>query len=73
MGRKKGKNNENSTRKVIAGGITATVIILLVAFTNAIGYLGNAYVDAKNRIVWLIIAAVVFGMAGIIEFKKGGE
>ncbi len=73
MSRKKGKNNRKNTAKAVAGGITATLIILMVSFTNAIGYIGNAIADPKNSALWIIIAILVFGMAGVIEMKKGGE
>ena len=72
-GRNNEKNERNNTTKVVAGGITATIIILLIAFTNAIGYIGNALTDPKNSAVWITIAIIVFVTAGIIEIKKGGE
>lgn len=72
-GRNNEKNERNNTTKVVAGGITATIIILLIAFTNAIGYIGNTITDPKNSAVWIIIAIIVFVTAGIIEIKKGGE
>ncbi len=58
---------------MVTDGITATIIILLIAFTNAIGYIGNTITDPKNSAVWIIIAIIVFVTAGIIEIKKGGE
>ena len=53
-------------------GVT-TIIILLVALTNAAGYIGNAIVDPANRMLWGSIALVVFIAAGIAEILKGGD
>ena len=57
-------------RKGKVGLGLATIVILLVAFTNAIGYIGNALVDPKNRILWGVIAMVVFVAAGIAEMLR---
>ena len=58
----------NGKKKIGLG--LATIVILLVAFTNAIGYIGNALVDPKNRIVWGTIALIVFVTAGIAEILR---
>ncbi len=52
-------------------GVT-TIIILLVALTNAAGYIANIFADPKNWWIWIITAIVVFVLAGIAEQLKGG-
>ncbi len=52
---------------------TVGLIIFLIAFTNAIGYVGNALTDPVNAPIWWIIFAVVASVSAIIEVWKMKE
>lgn len=45
----------------------AGLIIFLIAFTQAIGYLGNALTDTANAWIWLAISGIVVVTTGIVE------
>ena len=49
---------------------TAGLIIFLIAFTNAIGYLGNTLTDAANAWIWWIIFGIVAVVTGIVEYSE---
>ena len=46
------------------------LIILLIAFTNGIGYLGNSITDLANAGIWLIISGIVIAVTGIVEYSE---
>ena len=56
-------------RKWIGIGITG-LIIFLIAFTNAVGYIGNAIVDTAHRWIWWTIFSMVCIMTGIVELAE---
>ena len=49
---------------------TVGLIIFLIAFTNAIGYLGNALTDMANAWIWWIIFGIVIVVTGIVEYSE---
>ncbi len=46
---------------------TVGLIIFLIAFTESIGYLGNALTDTANAWIWLTISGIVVVTTGIVE------
>lgn len=47
---------------------TIGTIIFLIAFTNEIGYMGNALTDPENAAIWLVIFGIVIVVSGIVEY-----
>ncbi len=54
------------------GNVTKGIgaVIIVVALANALGYLGNAYVDVAHRGMWIAIAGAVAILMAIGEKKK---
>ena len=64
MGRKK-----KGGRKWIGIGVTG-LIIFLIAFTNAIGYIGNALSDTTHQWIWWTIFGIVCVTTAIVELTE---
>ena len=62
----KEKSSGNAGKALLIG----TIIILAVAFSNAIGYIGSAITDPKNWYIWGIIAVAVFLIGAIAGMKE---
>jgi len=67
---KRGRKKKGGKGWISGIGITALLIFLIV-FTNAVGYIGNALADPANRNLWLGITAIVCITTGIIEYLRG--
>ncbi len=63
---KRGRKKKGGKRWISGIGITA-LLIFLIAFTNAIGYIGNALTDQEHKWIWWIIVGIVGVTTGIIE------
>ena len=59
-----GMRNKGNRKKAMAAGLG---LIVLIAFYNGIGYVGNALADPNHSLMWWIIAGLVGGAVGIVE------
>jgi len=67
MGMKNGKNNHGKKAAIVGIGL-----VLLIAFYNGVGYVGNAIADPKHSLMWWTIAGLVGVTVGVIEIKNVG-